>query len=329
VLAVVLIAALLALIFGLTRTGGVGFLTELARQSVLMLWLALTSAGVLCLLKQVLRAQSTAVVTSVVLLLVGANILLLSIVVVWLGHWIAGGDTLGLFPDAVWPFAGRNLAIGLIVTALLLRYFFVSHQWRLHLEAETRARIDALQARIRPHFLFNSMNTIAALTRSDPVRAEEAVEDLADLFRATLGESSRYLRLQQEIELSQIYQRIEQLRLGDRLDVVWDVDPLPQDAAVPALTLQPLLENAILHGIEPLDGGGRVSVVGRCDGKDIEISVSNPTTATLDSGARSGHHIALDNIRERLELAYPGRGSLEIVHSDQVYEVRIRFPVTG
>ena len=151
----------------------------------------------------------------------------------------------------------RNAGIAVIVTALVLRYFFVTHQWQKHVRAEALSRIQALQARIRPHFLFNSMNTIAALTRSDPKRAEEAVEDLADLFRATLRDSHSPLRLKEELELTRIYQRIEALRLGDRLAVRWDVGALPMRAFVPGLTVQPLLENAIYHGIEPLAGGLR------------------------------------------------------------------------
>ena len=197
----------------------------------------------------------------------------------------------------------------MIVTALLLRYFFVTHQWQKHVRAEAHSRIQALQARIRPHFLFNSLNTIAALTRSDPKRAEEAVEDLADLFRATLRDSHSPLRLKEELELTRIYQRIEALRLGDRLAVTWDVGALPMRAFVPGLTVQPLLENAIYHGIEPLEHGGTVTVSGRVVGGEVEIVVSNPLRRTPRAGEqRSGNRLALDNIRQRLELAYGGRG---------------------
>jgi two-component system, LytTR family, sensor histidine kinase AlgZ len=328
VLAVVLVSELLALVFSLVRPAGIGFLTELARISMLIQWLALTSSAVLCLLKSPLRRASTIVTTAVVLALVLANILLLSIVLVVGGRWLGGGNALEIFPEAIWPFALRNLVIGLIVTALLLRYFFVSHQWRLHVEAEARARIDALQARIRPHFLFNSMNTIASLTRSDPGRAEEAVEDLADLFRATLSDVSRQLSLKEELELTRIYQRIEKLRLGDRLNVAWDVEELPMKAQIPALTLQPLLENAIYHGIEPLAAGGTVTIRGRRRGDEIEIAVTNPAEKSESSVARRGHQIAVDNIRERLRLAYPGRGTLEVRQADDSYEVTLRFPVT-
>ena len=118
-----------------------------------------------------------------------------------------------------------------VVTALALRYFYVTHEWRHNVELQAKARVHALQARIRPHFLFNSMNTIAALTRSNPARAEEAVQDLADLFRANLNEKRNQIPLAEEIDVARTYQRMEQLRLGDRLRVDWKIDSLPHRRA--------------------------------------------------------------------------------------------------
>jgi two-component system sensor histidine kinase AlgZ len=194
--------------------------------------------------------------------------------------------------------------------------------------AEARSRIEALQARIRPHFLFNSLNTIAALTRSDALRAEEAVEDLGDLFRATLRDSHSPLRLKEEFELTRVYQRIEELRLGDRLKVRWAVADLPMRAFVPGLTIQPLLENAIYHGIEPLDRGGTVTVSGRVVAGNVEIVVTNPVAASRSSHSRAGNRIALDNIRQRLALAYDRAATLTIEQPPGEYRVTIRFPYT-
>jgi two-component system sensor histidine kinase AlgZ len=294
---------------------------------MLMLWLALTSSALLCITRGRLRRCTTPFATTVILGIVLVNILLLSVGTVWIGRWLGGGATLDIFPPSLWPFAARNLLVGLIVTALLLRYCFVSHEWRRHVESEARSRIDALQARIRPHFLFNSMNTIASLTRSDPEQAEEAVEDLADLFRVTLSDSARLLSLKEELELSRIYQRIEARRLGDRLKVVWDVALLPMRARLPALTIQPLLENAIYHGIEPLESGGTVTISGGCEDDLVEISVSNPTQTAAVSSGRRGNRIAVENIRERLSLAFAGRGELEVEQADGSYCVRLRFPL--
>src|SRR5882757_1811897 len=175
-----------------------------------------------------------------------------SLFLLWIG---LTGTTLlcltELFPREPGKFLLGNISIGLVITALALRYFFVTHEWRRNIEMQATARVHALQARIRPHFLFNSMNTIAALTRSNPALAEQAVQDLADLFRANLNEQRNILLLEEEIEVAHIYQRIEELRLGERLRVDWKVEALPRDALVPGLLLQPLLENAIYHGIEP------------------------------------------------------------------------------
>jgi two-component system sensor histidine kinase AlgZ len=170
------------------------------------------------------------------------------------------------------------------------------------------------------------MNTIASLTRSDPARAEEAIEDLADLFRVSLSDGRAQITLREELEVARIYQRIEQLRLGERLQVRWKVAGLPPEAIVPSLLLQPLLENAIGHGIEPLPGGGTVVVEGRSDGDEVLIEISNPVSATAKA-VRSGNRMALDNIRQRLELAFPGRASVDVDDGGELYKVRLRFPV--
>ena len=327
VLAVVLIAELVALTLSLARPDA-PFLTELARISMFLQRLGLTSAALLCYTRRWLARLRVPAATMAVFVLMLANTAVISELALWFGTATGGaGLTSNLFPSNHWPFLLRNAGICLIVTALLLRYFFVTHQWQRHLRAEAHSRIQALQARIRPHFLFNSMNTIAALTRSDPRRAEEAVEDLADLFRATLRDSHSPLRLKEELELTRIYQRIEALRLGERLTVVWDVGELPMRAFVPGLTVQPQLENAIYHGIEPLQGGGTVTIAGRLVGGEVELVVTNPV-AEKTGAERNGNRLALDNIRQRLDLAYGGRGSLTIEQSRDRYRVIVRFPYT-
>ena len=327
VLAVVLVSELLAVTFTLARPSAVGFLQELARVSMFVQWLGLTGATVLCYSRRWLVRMTVPMASfcafGLLMLLTG----MLSEAAFRLGERLsqAGVGTM-LFPDERWSFLLRNLGICGIVTALLLRYFFVTHEWRRHVRAEARSRISALQARIRPHFLFNSMNTIASLTRTSPKLAEEAVEDLADLFRATLNDSARPLRLKEELELSRMYQRIEALRLGSRLRVNWDVAALPMRALVPSLTIQPLLENAIYHGIEPLDGGGTVEVHGRVEGPDIAISVTNPVAVGERRISREGNRLALENIRQRLRLAYGHRGCVEVEESPDRYQVTLRFP---
>ncbi len=219
----------------------------------------------------------------------------------------------------------------MIICAAALRYFYVSQQWRLRVEGEARARIDALQARIRPHFLYNSMNTIAALTRSDPARAEEAVLDLADLFRASLDERGGLVPVAEELDTARTYERIEQQRLGSRLRVRWDVDELPPQALIPALTLQPLLENAIGHGIENLPEGGEVTVTGTAADGTLLFVVRNPLP--LDNPmtpvqGRGGMGIALDNIRERLALLFGEKASITAGREGDEYAVQLRIPLT-
>jgi two-component system, LytTR family, sensor histidine kinase AlgZ len=327
VFAVVLIAELVAVTLALARSDA-PFLTELARISMFLQWLGLTNAALLCYSRRWLARLTVPQSSAAAFVLILVNTVVISELALMLGTAF-GAVGITERPTEHWPFLLRNGGIALIVTALLLRYFFVTHQWQKHVRAEALSRIQALQARIRPHFLFNSMNTIAALTRSDPKRAEEAVEDLADLFRATLRDSHTPLRLKEELELTRIYQRIEALRLGARLDVRWDVGALPMRAFVPGLTVQPLLENAIYHGIEPLERGGTVTVSGRVVDGEVEIVVSNPVAEAGASGEpRAGNRLALDNIRQRLDLAYGGRGSLVVEQEPGLYRVTARFPYT-
>jgi two-component system sensor histidine kinase AlgZ len=215
--------------------------------------------------------------------------------------------------------------VSAIVIALGMRYLYVSSEWRRSIVLEAQARISALQALIRPHFLFNSMNTIASLTRSNPRQAEEAVEDLSDLLRANLNTEKNRTTLKQELETAAIYQRIEKLRLGDRLKVRWDVGELPMRALIPSLTIQPLLENAIYHGIEQLPDGGEVSVTGRREGKELFISMSNPV-APGTARSTHGNKMAMSNIRQRFELAYGSRGSVTVSDENARYTVSLRFP---
>jgi len=228
-------------------------------------------------------------------------------------------------PDDHFGFLWRNLGISAIISAVALRYLYVQHQWKQQVEAEARARVDALQARIRPHFLFNSLNTIAALTRSQPEQAEEAVEDLADMFRAILGGRDR-VPLEEEIEVAKRYLHMESLRLGERLKIEWDLQDLPLQQTIPPLLLQPLLENAVYHGIGPLPDGGTVSLRGYRDNKDVVLEVSNPLPPPGCESGHDGNHMALENIRQRLELAFGSKGKLEVEEQNHHYRVRMRFP---
>jgi two-component system, LytTR family, sensor histidine kinase AlgZ len=329
VLAIVLIAALLGFVLALARQSSHGtFWFDLARTTAFLLWAGLLCAAVLCRSRSWLAGKSLHASIAWSLTLMVGTVALLSEAVYLLGRlWAAQLDApSAILPDSHWSFVLPNALIAAVVGALALRYFYVSQQWRRSVELEARARIRALQARIRPHFLFNSMNTIAALTRSNPAQAEAAIEDLSDLFRVSLSDARAQITLEEEVEIARTYQRIEQLRLGDRLQVRWDVDDLPPHCVVPSLLLQPLLENAIGHGIEPLPQGGIVDVRGRFDDGAIVLEVTNPKPSGTPPAPRRGHRMALDNIRQRLDLAFPGRATVTVDDAERRYTVRLRFP---
>lgn len=327
VLGVVLIAELVAIAMALARQNQwVSFFADLGRTSVVLQWLSLTSAAVLCAVRPAASRLTLRQGSALALGAVMANVLIVSEALYWIGYFVAPGVASdGWLPADHLFFAARNLAIGGIIAGGLLRYFYVSAQWQRNVRREAEARIHALQARIRPHFLFNSMNTIASLTRSNPAAAEQAVEDLADLFRASLNDARQHITLAEELEIARVYERMEQQRLGDRLQVDWQIDALPADAMLPSLTIQPLLENAIYHGIERMADPGAVQIRGRRDGDTLRVTVVNPTPA--NGGAeRSGNQIALENIRQRLKLSFGDRAAIQVEEVPGEFRATLSFP---
>jgi two-component system sensor histidine kinase AlgZ len=329
------VVTLTALLLTLADSGlGPRFWASLSGKLMFLVWIGLAGAALLCALRPLIAARGAIAGALLVLAAIAALVLAISEI----AYRVLASPMLNLYfilgepAGGRWPFMVRNLVIGLIVCAVALRYSYISQQWRLRVEGEARARIDALQARIRPHFLYNSMNTIAALTRSDPTGAEEAVLDLADLFRASLDERRGLIPLAEELATARTYQRIEQLRLGTRLRVRWEVDELPPDTLVPALTLQPLLENAIGHGIEKLTEGGEVTVEGTATSGMLLLTVRNPLPPEGGAGVaqgREGMGLALDNIRERLALLFGAQASVTAGRTGDEFAVQLRLPVTA
>jgi two-component system sensor histidine kinase AlgZ len=223
--------------------------------------------------------------------------------------------------------AGQQVIAGIIAT-LALRYFHVQQQLRLREQAELRARIQALQSRIRPHFLFNSMNIIASLIETDPETAEAVVEDLSELFRASLNEAGHQVPLTAELALCERYLRIEGLRLGERLRLDWQVDTIPADVRIPLLTLQPLLENAIYHGVQPRPEGGTVGLRVNCAGERVVVEIRNPLP--VNDRARGsdseGNRMALGNIRSRLAVLHGTAGRLEAGPQGDAWVTQLSFP---
>jgi two-component system sensor histidine kinase AlgZ len=247
-----------------------------------------------------------------------AAVAFLELAVAW-----AWGQVFGaMFPDQAPVSLARQAFFVLFVTGVILVYFDL--RARAQSPAIAQARIAALQARIRPHFLYNSINAVLSLIRSEPRRAEGALEDLADLFRVLMSDNSALTPLSKEIDIARQYLAIEELRLGDRLRVAWRVDRMPADALVPALLLQPLVENAVYHGIEPLEEGGEIAIEVGGTAEELLIRLTNPLRAGGDHHA--GNRMALANIRERLQLHFDAEASLQARARGPTYEVTLRLP---
>lgn len=218
--------------------------------------------------------------------------------------------------------AARAVMLSALLTAFLLAYFY----WRRRAYSPvlTGARLQALQARIRPHFLFNSITAVLSLIRSDNKRAEEALEDMAELYRALMQDNRQLTTLEEELLLCRQYLRLEQLRLGERLKLDWDILTMPGDALVPRLLLQPLVENAIYHGIEPEMEPGAVSIGIRRDGNQVRLLLAYPYPPGQQH--RAGNRMALANLRERLSLHFDVEAGLEEKVKGDRFEIRMTFP---
>ena len=232
---------------------------------------------------------------------------------VW--YWLA-------LSDEVPGGALRSSLLAAAVAALLL--YYLELRARAFSPAVAEARLMALNARIRPHFLFNAINAVLSLIRANPRQAEEVLETVSELFRAALRDPGDWLPLSDEIALCRQYLELEKLRLGDRLHVEWDVRAVPLDDPIPPLMLQPLVENAVYHGIEPAPEGGTIHIVFTRERDEMRIEVRNPTSGGQRQAA--GNHMALANIRERLALYYDLEARLDIEEANQTYRVCIHLP---
>jgi two-component system sensor histidine kinase AlgZ len=320
VFAVVLLTELLAIVFSLIATStGSQFWDYLALCSFLMLWIALLNAAALCLMRKWLHQHEQYLTLSITFCVMMMVSLLVTLLVEKLvAYSMNTVDSLFLL---------RVMSISAVIYFILLRYFYIQQQWRINTAAQSRAEIQALRARIRPHFLFNSMNTIASLIAVSPEAAEQAIEDLSDLFRASLSENNMN-KLGDEIELTKSYLAIESLRLGNRLHTEWRIDESLLDINVPALCLQPLAENAVYHGIEPLKKGGKIVISALQIDNRLDLSVTNPLLPEQQSlSLKKGNQMAQDNIRQRLQLVYGNNGKFIINDTKENYTVSLLIPL--
>ena len=217
----------------------------------------------------------------------------------------------------------RYTLLSVLACSILLMYF----RWRSQAlsRALHEARLQVLRARIRPHFLFNTINAVLSIVRAQPKQAEVALEDMSDLFRMVMADVQDFVPLRQEIELGRQYIALEQLRMGERLYVEWQIQDVPDDALIPPLLLQPLLENAVYHGIEPLPQGGSITVALRRNGDELRLKVENPC-ASNDVAPHDGNKMALQNIRERLALLFDVEARYKVESGVGFYRVEITLP---
>jgi two-component system sensor histidine kinase AlgZ len=296
----------------LTLGGGDGSAPALERFLLISLylqWIGLCSAGALCWARRWFKVARPGVVffvcwgMMVLIVMVVADLAYrLSVMLNWAFMLPAEGRV---------EFVLRHCAIAAIVAMLLLRYFWLRNQWSMQVRAEGEARYQALNARIRPHFLFNALNSLAALIQVRPNDAEMMVEDLSDLFRASLEKRGQMAPLVEEIGLCHAYLRIEKMRLSDKLKVEWDIPEALLEWPVPKLVVQPLIENAVHHGISKLINPGVVRIAAREIYGRMVIEVTNPMPADA-AGPSSGNRVAVDNIAQRLNLIYGDGARLEL-----------------
>jgi two-component system sensor histidine kinase AlgZ len=324
VLGVLLTAELLVIVLLLAGSDPFnGFWERLGLLSLYVQVISLTGSALLCLLRPRLARIDDRLSALVAWGLLSA----VTAVVTWSATLLLPWGSGWLFPDdGLGGLLMRSLGICAIVGALLLRYLYLHHLWRRQVEAEAQARFEKLQARIRPHFLFNSINTIANLTHKDPRLAEELLQDLADLLRASLDQGQR-TSLAKELEIAHRYVNLEHQRLGERMRVIWDVDDLPKDAALPPLILQPLVENAVYHGIQPARRPGTIRITGRYRRGRVNLSVRNTLPENPATERHTGgNKMAMDNVRQRLAAMYPGAGQVIESRIEGDYQVRLVFP---
>lgn len=319
-LVILLLVLVLSMTYSLARYEYVENLwAEFGTTAFFLTWLGLLDAAVLCAFRRHARRLSG----HAMLLICYLALLGITALVTEFGYWfltiVTQRNDIGHVQIHL-----INEGIAAILFAALLRYFYIQTLWKNQLIAANEAKFQALQARIRPHFLFNSLNTIAALTEENPAQAERAIEYLSELFRASLDEST-LVSIGEELAFCKQYIALEKLRVGSRLEVIWNIDETAEELMIPRLILQPLLENAVYHGIETLAEGGCIEVTCVRQESSTDFKITNPTGFVEIS--TSGHALAVTNIQARLNVLFGKRAMLSINHAGGCFIVQFQIPV--
>ncbi len=324
---VMVLAELLALVISIvSQRLSTSIFKDLFLISLFVQWIGLASAASLCMSRKYLNRLPPIRAVAMAYLLLLCVAWVIGELTVWL-VWVAG-MTGSPRPDWYLSFHIQNLTISAIVDALALRYFLARHQLKRSALAEANAKMEVLKYRIRPHFLFNSMNIIASLTRRAPAKAEAAVEDMADVFRLMLDEAKNLVSVTNEIAVAKKYLALEKLRLERRLNVSWEIGDIPRTAKMPVLMLQLLLENAIYFGIEPSPEGGEITIKIAIRDNTLELSIGNPIPG--EKGEQEQHDSeALANIRQRLTGHYGEAATLDVAQVNSRFVVDVKLPAFG
>ena len=326
----ILMLAIMGLSLIITLAGLEGldaFWADLGKVALFLLWAALLSAVLFSIINR--YCARLPVWMPVVIGFVCVQLLVFAMTIAVMALQQTGmAATESLLERAATPLV-RNLGISVIVTAFVLRLWALHQQWAVQVRSEAEATMRSLQARIHPHFLFNTLNTISSLIQEKPAQAEQATLDLSDLLRSGLSEQTHH-SLQDELDLIRGYLRIEQLRLGDRLTVDWQLaEDLPLDQELPALLIQPLVENAIIHGIARLPSGGTLRIAGELHRRQrMRFVIENPVPAEGESDEKPGNRMALDNVGQRLALAWDEGARLKTQQEKGRFRAELVLPIS-
>ena len=294
------------------------FWMHLSLFSLFILWTSLTSLGILCLLRRYILLKLPNVSLQRFSALAIGIILLVTLCYSLLISFYLSEE------PSLW-FLLRNLFIALIVSGVFFRYFYLREESLRRIRSEAEARIQALQSRIRPHFLFNSLNTLANLAIVDPAKTEHMILDMADIFRASMQRSDVLIPFSEEKHLCSQYLHLEQQRLGDKLRYEWQTDTIDPNLLVPPLLLQPIIENAVYHGIQACPQGGSIIIKGVSYQKHIQLEVINPLPET-SAKQHKGNSLALSNIQQRLDVLFGNKASVNYHQSQGCFYCTLTIP---
>ncbi len=325
VLIAVLLAELLALLLALVDFVNIqNFWSTVGLNCLFIIWVILPSQALLCFMRRWFNTLNPVVTIGIAFMLIQA----ITLAITWLGNfgmvYFNFIDINSLFTPFLYF---RNLSISAIVSLILLYHLYIQTCWKYQVQAELNARLQALQSRIQPHFLFNSLNTIASTVHDDPALAENLLVHMSELMRAGLNTQTNLVTLTEELRLVHSYLNIESQRVGDRLTVKWDVEKSICDARIPPLTVQPLVENAVYHGIEPVSDGGTVEISATKREGSVVLMVRNSVKQKKQQEVMTqGHGIALDNVLARVNGWFGDDGKVVFSTVDGWFQARIIIP---